>query len=867
MRRIIKYLPFLLGVLFAIPSASEAQYNVPKNSSVFVDPSGIMRWKSDSTEVSLFGVNYTAPFAYSYRALKKLNLSVKDAIDIDVSQMKRLGFNAFRVHVWDREISDENGNLIENEHLELLDYLLKRLSDNGIKIILTPIAWWGNGWPEPDEKTNGFSEKYSKQELITNPKAVEAENNYLKAFMGHRNKYSGYAYKDHPSIIAVEIINEPKHPSDGAVVTNYINELVKTIRGTDFNKPIFYNISENWSDVQANAVVKSEVEGVSFQWYPTALVHNHMLEGNFLLNVDSYTIPSENVPGFNKKTKMVYEFDAADIGASYMYPAMVRSFRKAGMQFAAMFSYDPSQIAWSNTEYPTHFMNLLYTPSKAISLMIASRAFMNLPLYKDYGSFPENSKFGDFRVSYEEDLSEMNSPEEFYYSNNTKSHPVEIEKLEHVAGCGSSPVIAYEGTGAYFLDKISAGLWMLEVNPDAVWINDPFGSVSLKREAARLFYNESSMKINLPYLSDDFKVYPLNDKKSEYITARGRELKLTTGKYLISNNELSGKTIKQYKSNTGKVPPVYTPGKEKDIAVVNHTQDAAFNNGKVSFTFTIASERKINEAYLNLRRPGWRGFEKIKLSREGKYNFRADVSSSAVSNGITEYCLTVLTKDGKLTFPAAENGSPDEWDFNADNLWHLEIHNADDCLVLFKAGRDFRDILFPHWTPWQKFFTDCKFSGNSEEPVFNCRVQLSGAQTRPFSFMNSVSKYIKLNSPALDGYKTLVLKGRYAGTSRVNLSLNLYFTGGQSLGAQVELNEKTREIEIPLSSLTERGRVIIPDSYPLFLNGKMTWALNENNADLSRLDFLEFTAFSSQQAESGKDSSYEFEIEKVYLKR
>jgi len=61
---------------------------------------------------------------------------------------------------------------------------------------------------------------------------------------------------------------------------------------------------------------------------------------------------------------MVYEFEAADIGASYMYPAIIRSFRQAGMQFAAMFSYDPSQIAWSNTEYGTHFMNLLYTPSK-----------------------------------------------------------------------------------------------------------------------------------------------------------------------------------------------------------------------------------------------------------------------------------------------------------------------------------------------------------------------------------------------------------------------------------------------------------------------------------------------------------------------
>jgi len=55
--------------------------------------------------------------------------------------------------------------------------------------------------------------------------------------------------------------------------------------------------------------------------------------------------PVGRYAGFDKKAKMVYEFDAADVGGSYMYPAIVRSFREVGMQFAAMFSYDPVQIA------------------------------------------------------------------------------------------------------------------------------------------------------------------------------------------------------------------------------------------------------------------------------------------------------------------------------------------------------------------------------------------------------------------------------------------------------------------------------------------------------------------------------------------
>ena len=40
----------------------------------------------------------------------------KTAIDRDVYHMARLGLNAYRIHIWDVEISDAEGNLLENEH-------------------------------------------------------------------------------------------------------------------------------------------------------------------------------------------------------------------------------------------------------------------------------------------------------------------------------------------------------------------------------------------------------------------------------------------------------------------------------------------------------------------------------------------------------------------------------------------------------------------------------------------------------------------------------------------------------------------------------------------------------------------------------
>ena len=89
---------------------------------------------------------------------------------------------------------------------------------------------------------------------------------------------------------------------------------------------------------------------------------------------------------------MVYEFDPADLGRSYTYPVMARSFRESGFQLATQFAYDPMFMAFANTEYQTHYMNLAYAPQKGLSLMIASEVFHQLPMFWDPGKYPENDQ-------------------------------------------------------------------------------------------------------------------------------------------------------------------------------------------------------------------------------------------------------------------------------------------------------------------------------------------------------------------------------------------------------------------------------------------------------------------------------------------
>ncbi|MCL2117113.1 MAG: hypothetical protein FWH27_01675 [Planctomycetaceae bacterium] len=63
--------------------------------------------------------------------------------------------DVIRIHVFDSEISDRDGNLIRNEHLDILDYLVSKCNENGIYLWLTPIAWWGS--PSPNARVDAFS--------------------------------------------------------------------------------------------------------------------------------------------------------------------------------------------------------------------------------------------------------------------------------------------------------------------------------------------------------------------------------------------------------------------------------------------------------------------------------------------------------------------------------------------------------------------------------------------------------------------------------------------------------------------------------------------------------------------------------------
>ena len=668
---------------------------------IYIDGNGVMRWSDTHEEASFFGVNYTLPFAHAYRALGYLGLDRKAAIDKDVYHLSRLGLNAYRIHLWDVELTDGQGNLLENEHIDLMDYLIAKLKERNIHIVITAQTNFGNGYPERNIQTGGFSYKYDKCDMHSNPEAIAAQETYLRDLVKHTNPYTGLAYKDDPSIVGFEINNEPCHSGTKEEVKAYINRMLKSMSKAGNRKPVFYNVSHN--GYVAEAYYETTVQGTTYQWYPIGLVSGQTQQGNFLPYVDRYDIPfAGKVKEFNKKARMIYEFDPADIMYSYMYPAMVRTFRTAGFQWITQFAYDPIDLAFANTEYQTHFLNLAYTPNKAISMKIAAEAARSLKRGESYGSYPQDTIFGNsFRVSYAEDLSELNNGEKFYYSNQTNTPPKDASKLVSIAGCGSSPIVDYEGTGAYFIDCLESGVWRLEVMPDAVVVNDPFAKPSLKKEVVSIIYGTWDMALRIPDLGKAFTLTALdkkNDRKEETVT-NGVICDLRPGVYLLKRNGCTPQQNWKADSrwNSIRIGEFVAPTPRTMDYKVTHTPASIAEAGKaLTINAQVAGSVFPDSVIIYTDKVSfWNEHNPyIKMKRTSGYTYQAILPAADIKEDCFKYNIIVCRGDSTHTYPAGNSvtgsssgiqGSPLDWNYTSDFYWTTRVVATGSAIQLLKV--------------------------------------------------------------------------------------------------------------------------------------------------------------------------------------
>jgi len=809
----------IANVLFLseVPAQTSTNSN---GSSIYVDDQGVMRWRSNEKELALFGVNYSIPFAHGYRAINYVGADHEETIDSDVYHFARMGLDAYRIHVWDIEISDQNGNLVENDHLRLLDYLIMRLEERGIKIVLTTMRNSDNAYPESNDVLGyGFSRKWQKYGNVAHhtPEAIAAQQRYVKGFLNHVNQYTGISYKDDPDILAFEINNEPHHKNNVEEVRDYLDKMTSAMRETGLNKPIFYNMSHNFGVTEA--FLAADIQGGTFQWYPTGLNAGFTQKGNFLPNVDSYPIPFSDEPGFQNKGRLVYEFSSADVADSYLYPAMVRTFRQAGFQFITQFAYDALPLAYANSEYKTHHLNLAYTPSKGISFKIAGEVAHRVPLYQSYGGYPDNTRFGPFRISYEQNLAEMVTDQAFYYSNNTDSRPARLQDLEHLAGVGSSPLVTYEGTGAYFLDRLEAGVWRLEVMPDAIIVKDPFDDPNLDKTVSRIVWNLWPMNIELPDLGSGFKYRGINERNTLTGAADEKTIQVSPGVYILTRTGVSSAqwTGKEKYGNIT-VGEFVAPGPGDDTSYdVLHNPVSETTAGrpliiradvvgpqipeKVELYFSTSA---LGEPQPN---PTMRRFraQRLPMQRIKGYTYEAIVPDSLISagGGIMYY---VVLKNGTsyTTWPGEYDGKPGDWDFYNEAYWGTRFVDVKTPIVLMDAEKDFNHAL------------SLSRSGRARKQlVSGSRVDSKALRINSNLSNNALMFLREYIGDKLEGRKEylshfsrVVIRARTLNKETKNLQLGLLTTDGYTYALPFKLSNEWREISIPLASLKQTSTAL-----------------------------------------------------------
>jgi hypothetical protein len=865
--RSVGWVPWLCCLLIAASAAaagSDADNDSPRRVSV--DRAGVVRWQDTGEELALYGANYCIMSGSDYRMSGLVAQDRKAMIDEDMGQFARMGWQALRLCSWgDWENADPAGNLIVNEHVELLDYLIAAARKRGIYMLLTPIHTYDPAFADQMGKPSanvGFSKYFTRPQMGTDPKSIAAQANYIKQLLNHVNPYTGVALKDERAIPFIELINEPvHHPEDLAGSVNYINTLAAAVRATGSRQITFFNVSQDFGI--ATAIQRSNVDGASFGWYPTSLVAGHTLKGNFLQAVDAY--PDMLRAELAQRPRIVYEFDQADLLSGYLYPAMARTFRSVGAQFATMFAYDMLRTAPYNLGWQTHYLNLVHTPRKAVSAVIAAEAMKRLPRMQSYGHYPEDKRFGDFRVDYDSDASELNAADAFMNAGPTTSSARDPKSLRRIVGTGSSGTVRYEGTGAYFLDKVRDGIWRLEVYPDEMLVRDPFEQPRPDKIVSRLLYRAWPMTIHLPDLGTQFFAAPINVPQSEGTAARKAEnasFPVEPGVWLLTKREHIDRSNLPSRINRVGFDEYHVNERTAYPDLIQSLAPKEFLAGiPVDIRVRVANTVLPEKVRLWVRAAGARTFgDPIEMSRLEGNDYHAHLPQM-LSAGLYEFVVSSRTADRVSTFPGGVAQEPNEWPFQTDALWTFRVSTPGTALRLLNPREDYTQLSFvrPGEQYRAAFFQIVPGETADESALCLMLPDLGGDTPERYAAALYIGGAIAGRTSEAARADALEVKLRAVGGAHKTLEVTLIEKDGAAWSAPVVADGAWSTVRIPLDALRISRSIHIPSPYPGLWNywrasppgrGK-----NGDRVHVESIERLQLTVYPNSGEHSAEDGT------------
>jgi hypothetical protein len=684
-------------------------------------------------------------------------------------------------------------------------------------MLFSPIQLYSSNWPDALDRESsvpGFGRVFGKARMGTDPEALKSQVNYLRQILQHVNPYTGVAIKDEPGIAFIELVNEPwHHPEDLPGSVRYIDALTDAVRSTGCRKLVFYNVSQDFAI--GEAIRRSKAQGITFGWYPTGLNAGYELAGNYLRTTDEFPdMLRRELAAF---PRIVYEFDSPDLVTGYMYPAMTRTFRTVGAQFAAMFSYDMQATASRNLGWQTHYLSLAYTPRKAMSAVIAAEVMRRLPRSRSYGPYPNNTRFGDFRVSYQEILGELVAPDAFLYTSSTRSIPPNPATLTRVAGTGSSPVVRYDGTGAYFLDQVRAGLWRLEVYPDAVPIRDPFAPPHAEKIVTRAIFRTWPMTVRLPDLGETFTVQRVTPRGEPDPTVTAGTFPVKPGVYVLSATgtvrraQLPGFLGSLAFGEFHPPPPDALPMRVESLAGPKVSAGV-----ETQLTARIVDTVAPDSAVLFLRRRAADWYRPYRMRSVGEYGYAATIPGASLAEGPSEYVVTVFRGNQPTTYPEGIERMPWSWDYHGRGSWKLDVVAPGTPVTLFDPLRDAARLAFTRiGDAGRRGLFRLGTSPVSGLPVFRLELPVDSSGTGPEDYTASlvVQDRIASRGSGITAASGVRIRLRGIGARQI-LHLTLMEDDGTSWSTAIPIDSTWTDRAIPLSGFAIGRGVLLPQGFP-----------------------------------------------------
>ncbi len=556
--------------------------------------------------------------------------------------------------------------------------------------------------------------------------------------------------------------------------------------------------------------------------------------------VDSF--PDMLRPELAKLPRIVYEFDSPDTRTGYMYPAMARTFRAVGTQFAAMFAYDMLQTASRNLGWQTHYLNLVYTPRKAASAIIAGEAMRRLPRMRSYGPYPANTTFGDFHIAPDSNLGELVARDAFMYAGATRATPPDPAALRRIVGFESSPIVTYDGQGIYFLDKVRAGLWRLEVYPDAVPVRDPFEPPSPDKIVTRAISRPWPMTVALPDLDASFAVQPITAGNSSTTRASAGRFTVTPGVYVLSAaGPVDVATLPQSVGAVG-FAEYHAPPLDTLAPMVHSLAAPEYVAGRAAtLTARVVDATPPDSVKVFMRSvPGfYRGFA---MAPASGYEYAATLPAAALVEGPHEFVITLFRGGSALTFPGGAQQSPSDWNYDATDAWKVRVVGERTPLVLFDAASDALRLTFTRiGDAGRRGLFHLGWSGVTGQAVFHFElpVSASGWSSSDYTASLVIKRRIAARQETITRADQLRLRVRGLAPHQV-LQVTLMEDDGTSWTAPVTVDSTWSEQVVPLAAFTIGRGVLLPQGFPGEWNYWVGPAAGRGgSADRPRLDHVE----------------------------